>query len=127
MGKVRLNVIDHDNNYYLTYNPQQYKDKYSKSIRTNINISLIVKYNHAYFITDEKLKLSLSLRDTNYKLDLDGLNPTNNKKTEEKIIKKKMTIKELQKRWEEGLSDSSEDEYLSDENMTQIEKKYLGS
>ena len=23
MGKVRLNVLDHDNNYYLTYNPEQ--------------------------------------------------------------------------------------------------------
>ena len=73
MGKIRLNVIDHDNNYYLTYNPQQYKDRYSKTIRTNLNISMIVKYNHAYFITDENLKSSLSLRDTHYKLDLDGL------------------------------------------------------
>ena len=73
MAKVRLNVIDHDDNYYLTYNPKQYKDKYSKTVRTNLNISMIVKYNHAYFITDRYLKQSLSQRDTNYKLDLDGL------------------------------------------------------
>ena len=77
MGKVRLNVIDHDNNYYLTYNPEQYKDKYIKYTKTNkINISLIVKYNHAYFITDPHLKQSLSQRDTNFKLDLDGLKAT---------------------------------------------------
>tara|TARA_R100000231_G_scaffold65792_1_gene52885 strand:- start:496 stop:4434 length:3939 start_codon:yes stop_codon:yes gene_type:complete len=121
MGKVRLNVIDHDNNYYLTYNPQQYKDKYSKSIRTNINISLIVKYNHAYFITDEKLKTSLSLRDTNYKLDLDGLNAIRgNGKVEEKIKKKKMTIKELQKRWEKGLGESSEEEEEEKEDYVRI-------
>jgi len=73
MAKVRLNVIDHDNNYYLTYNPQNYKDKYSKTIRKNHNMSMVVKYNHAYFITDEKIKKSLSMRDTNFKLDLDGL------------------------------------------------------
>lgn len=79
VGKVRLNVIDHDNNFYLTYNPEQYKDKYSKGIRTRHNISMIVKYNHAYFITDDKLKKSLSMRDTNFKLE----DPTF-KKTEQK-------------------------------------------
>ena len=30
---------------------------------------MIVKYNHAYFITDDKLKKSLSMRDTNFKLE----------------------------------------------------------
>ena len=92
MGKVRLNVLDHDNNYYLTYNPQQYKDKYLKPIRKNHNISMIVKYNHAYFITDENIKISLSKRDTNFKLDLDGLNAI--KGNIEKEIKDKKEEKE---------------------------------
>lgn len=98
VGKVRLNVIDHDNNYYLTYNPQQYKDKYSKPIRTKLNISMIVKYNHAYFITDENLKKSLSMRDTNFKLDLDGLkglpNIEKDKKEEEEPEIEKIELAE---------------------------------
>ena len=71
MAKVRLNVMDHDNSYYLNYNPDQFRDRYRRSKFNNHNISLVVKYSHAYFIEDPLIKLSLSLRDTLHKLDLE--------------------------------------------------------
>ena len=127
MGKIRLNVIDHDNNYYLTYNPDQYQDKYTRYSRTKfLNISLIVKYNHAYFITDKHLKTSLSLRDTNFKLDLDGLtaNRGNSNEITEKLKKKKQTMEEFQKKLAELAEGNDSSGGETDEEEEEAEWNY---
>ena len=64
-AKVRLNVVDHSGEYYLSYIPEMFKDRYIRNALTNVrNISVIVKYNHAYFITDAGVKNTLSNQDT---------------------------------------------------------------
>ena len=73
VAKVRLNVIDHSNSYYLTYNPETFKHKYIRTpSNSRRNISVKVKYNHAYFIEDPIVKNVLSNTDTkiNFGLEL---------------------------------------------------------
>jgi len=95
-AKVRLNVLDHNNCFYLTYNPKQYKDRYEKKFDRVLNISMIVKYNHAYFVMDENIKTSLSLRNTKFNLELDIYTPAEKEKdiTEDKTEIEKILIAE---------------------------------
>ena len=86
VAKVRLNVIDHSNSYYLTYNPETFKHKYIRTPSNNRrNISVKVQYNHAYFIEDSKTKQALSLTDTAINFGLQLHEKEDEYKNEEEI------------------------------------------
>ena len=89
-AKVRLNVIDHNNEFYLAYNPQMFKARYGQQLTNTRTISMIVKYNHAYFITDTEVHNYLSAIHNNY-----------TEKTTDFILTKKVEKEEKEKEGDE--------------------------
>ena len=90
-AKMRLNVVDHTDNFYLSYIPDEFKKfyKHNKNNKTSkANISVVVKNNHAYFITDPKIKSSLSLIDRVVNYDHAAINnKVGEDKTDDEDIK----------------------------------------
>ena len=81
VANVRCNVIDYDNTYYCSFNPELFKDIHHNKRTETYNISLKVDNHHAYFITDPKYKMSLSQTDTSYNFNDNAQTKRKKKKT----------------------------------------------
>ena len=88
VAKMRLNVVDHTDNLYLVYIPDEFKRHYklNKNKQTSKGcISVQVKNNHAYFYTDADAKRSLSMTNRVVNYDHAGIpNQTNKDKDDKK-------------------------------------------
>ena len=84
VGNVRCVVIDYDNTYYCSYNPQMYVGVHKKvSTSHKRTIALKVSNDHAYFIEDSDYKKSLSNIETKYNFGEEAQSTKRKKKEEE--------------------------------------------
>ena len=81
---VRCNVIDYDNTYYCSYNPDLFKGIHHNKRTERYNISLKVDNHHAYFIQGTRNKQSLSQIDTKFQFNGDPQLKRPKKKGKEK-------------------------------------------
>jgi len=67
---VSCYVIDYDGHYYLSYNHGKLSKDYTDKKKLDLR-SIVVKVvnNHAYFVQDPNLKISVALTMTKYKVD----------------------------------------------------------
>lgn len=67
---VSCYVIDYDGHYYLSYNHGSISSDYTDN-KTTSKRSIVVKVinNHAYFVQDPNLKVSVAMTMTKYKID----------------------------------------------------------
>ena len=67
VANVRCIVLDYDNTYYCSYNPEMFVGVHKKvSTNNRRTIALKVANEHAYFVEDADYKKSLSLTETKY-------------------------------------------------------------
>ena len=67
---VSCYVIDYDGHYYLSYNHGQLSKNYTDGSNSKkFSIVLKVQNNHAYFVDDKNLKLSVSVGLTKYNME----------------------------------------------------------
>lgn len=82
VANVRVLVLDYDNTYYCSYNPNTFKATHNE-VKTNNRrtIALKVAHDHAYFITDADIKRGLSISETLFTLEDAGMSYERSKKS----------------------------------------------